>query len=98
MATIDPSLQSAIDALSFPGVMLGHRLISPGDENALLPEETPVFASSVLKVRRASGAARIVLKDQSTLVAAVVVLASGNQGSAFAASVWAGRSITTVRE
>jgi 4'-phosphopantetheinyl transferase EntD len=63
MATIDPSLQSAIDALSFPGVMLGHRLISPGDENALLPEETPAFASSVLKVRRASGAARIVARQ-----------------------------------
>jgi hypothetical protein len=47
MVTIDPSLQSAIDALCFPGVMVGHRLISPGDENALLPEETPAFASSV---------------------------------------------------
>src|SRR5256885_14527901 len=63
MATIDPSLQSAIDALSFPGVMVGHRLISPGDENALLPEETPAFASSVPKVRRASGAARIVARQ-----------------------------------
>jgi 4'-phosphopantetheinyl transferase EntD len=63
MATIDPSLQSAIDALSFPGVMVGHRLISPGDENALLPEEIPAFASSVPKVRRASGAARIVARQ-----------------------------------
>src|SRR5256885_2828548 len=62
MATIDPSLQSAIDALSFPGVTIGHRLISPGDEHALLPEEVPAFASSVVKVRRASGAARIVAR------------------------------------
>lgn len=63
MVTIDPSLQSAIGALCFPGVMVGHRLISPGDENALLPEETPAFASSVPKVRRASGAARIVARQ-----------------------------------
>src|SRR6476661_6810129 len=62
MVTIDPSLQSAIDALCFPGV-IGHRLISPGDENALLPEEIPAFASSVPKVRRASGAARIVARQ-----------------------------------
>src|SRR5258707_12414575 len=55
--TLDPSLQSAIDALAFPGVVIGHRLISPGDEDALLPEEAPAFASSVVKVRRASGSA-----------------------------------------
>ena len=63
MVTIDPSLQSAIGTLCFPGIMVGHRLISPGDENALLPEETPAFASSVPKVRRASGAARIVARQ-----------------------------------
>jgi 4'-phosphopantetheinyl transferase EntD len=63
MVIVDPSLQSAIDGLSFPGVMVGHRLISPGDENALLPDETPAFASSVAKVRRASGAARIVARQ-----------------------------------
>ena len=63
MVTIDPSLQSAIGALCFPGVMVGHRLISSGDENALLPEETAAFASSVPKVRRASGAARIVARQ-----------------------------------
>ncbi|MEO5716278.1 MAG: FAD/NAD(P)-binding protein [Luteolibacter sp.] len=37
--------------------------------------------------------ARIVLKDQSTLDAASVVLASGNQGSAFAASIWASHTV-----
>jgi len=36
IVTVDPSLQSAIDALSFPGIIVGHRLISPGDEDALL--------------------------------------------------------------
>lgn len=40
-----------------------------------------------------NGAARLVLKDQSTLDAAAVVLASGNQGSAFAASVWASHTL-----
>jgi 4'-phosphopantetheinyl transferase EntD len=63
MLTIDPSLQSAIHALSFPGIIVGHRLISPGDENALLPEEIAAFASSVPKVRRASGAVRIVARQ-----------------------------------
>ncbi len=63
IVTADPSFQSAIDALCFPGIMIGHRLISPGDEHALLPEEAPAFASSVVKVRRASGAARIVARQ-----------------------------------
>src|SRR5262249_59963041 len=43
--------------------MVGHRLISPGDEDALWPEEIPPLASSVDKVRRASGAARIVARQ-----------------------------------
>src|SRR2546428_13760352 len=60
IVTVDPSFQSAIDALCFPGIMIGHRLISPGDEHALLPEEAPAFASSVVKVRRGSRAARLV--------------------------------------
>src|SRR5260370_22766928 len=60
---VDPLLQAAIDALAFPGVVIGHRLISPGDEDALLPEEAPAFASSVVKVRRASGSARIVARQ-----------------------------------
>jgi 4'-phosphopantetheinyl transferase EntD len=63
IVTIDPSLQSALDALAFPGIVIGHRLISPGDEDALLPEEAPAFASSIVKVRRASGAARIVARQ-----------------------------------
>ena len=61
--TVDPLLQSAIDALAFPGVLIGHRLISPGDENALLRDEVTAFATSVVKVRRASGAARIVARQ-----------------------------------
>ncbi|HYS69119.1 MAG TPA: 4'-phosphopantetheinyl transferase superfamily protein [Gemmatimonadaceae bacterium] len=63
MLTLDHSLQSAIDALSVPGIIIGHRLISPGDEHALWPDERPAFASSVAKVRRASGAARMVARQ-----------------------------------
>jgi 4'-phosphopantetheinyl transferase EntD len=59
----DPSLQNAIDAISFPGIMIKHRLISPGDEHALLPDESSAFASCVPKVRRASGAVRIVARQ-----------------------------------
>jgi 4'-phosphopantetheinyl transferase EntD len=61
--TADASFQCAIDALAVPGVIIGHRLISPGDEHALLPQEAPSFASSVVKVRRASGAARMVARQ-----------------------------------
>jgi 4'-phosphopantetheinyl transferase EntD len=61
--TSNPSLQVAIDALSLPGIIVGHRLISRGDENALWPEEIPAFTSSIDKVRRASGAARIVARQ-----------------------------------
>ncbi len=60
--TIDSLLQSAMDALAVPGIVAGHRLISPGDEHALMPEEAAAFAGSVVKVRRASGAARIVAR------------------------------------
>ena len=55
-------LQRAIDAVSVPGILVDHRLIADGDELALLPEELVALAASVLKVRRASGAARIVAR------------------------------------
>lgn len=57
---VDPSLQQAIDSLSLPGILIGHRLISPGDELALLEEEAHSIASPLVEVQRASGAARIV--------------------------------------
>jgi 4'-phosphopantetheinyl transferase EntD len=66
IVTTDPLFQSAIDTLSVPGVTVGHRLISPGDEHALLEDEAPAFAASVVKVRRASGAARIVARQLLT--------------------------------
>jgi 4'-phosphopantetheinyl transferase EntD len=56
------SLRRAIDAIVRSGILVDHRLIADGDELALLPAEVAAFAGSVLKVRRASGAARIVAR------------------------------------
>jgi 4'-phosphopantetheinyl transferase EntD len=53
----------SIDQIVEPGIVVGKRLISDGDERALLPEEADAFASSVVKRRRASGAARIVARE-----------------------------------
>jgi 4'-phosphopantetheinyl transferase EntD len=61
--TLDPTLRSAIDAVALPGITIGHRLILPGDESALLASEADAFASSVVQVRRASGAARLVARE-----------------------------------
>lgn len=62
-AAADSELHRTIAELSIPGVAIGHRLIAVGDENALWPEEEPALARSVTKVRRASGAARIVARE-----------------------------------
>jgi 4'-phosphopantetheinyl transferase EntD len=59
----DPLLQQMIDAMAVPGILVAHRIISPGDEFALLPEEFGAFAKSVIKVRRASGAARTAARE-----------------------------------
>ena len=59
----DSSLRSSMAAaFAVPGIYAAHRLILPGDENGLSAEEAPAFANSVAKVRRASGAARIVAR------------------------------------
>lgn len=60
--SVDPTLARDIEALAVPGLLIGHRVIAPGDENALLDEEAASIASTVLAVRRASGAARIVAR------------------------------------
>ena len=59
----DSSLQRAIDAMAVPGILVGHRVIANGDKSSLSPEEFGAFAKSVVKVRRASGAARIVARE-----------------------------------
>ncbi len=58
----DALLQAAIDTVSLPGVLVGHRRISVGDEQALTTDEARAFASSVIERRRAAGAARIVAR------------------------------------
>jgi 4'-phosphopantetheinyl transferase EntD len=62
MTASDPQLQRAIDGMCVPGIVIDHRLIAEGDELALLPDEVAAFDGSVTKVRRASGAARIVAR------------------------------------
>ena len=59
----DAALQRQISVMAVSGVSMDHRIISDGDELCLLPEELDAFATSVLKVRRASGAARIVARE-----------------------------------
>jgi 4'-phosphopantetheinyl transferase EntD len=60
---VNLDLQRAIDRMAVPGILVAHRVIASGDELALLPEELPAFSTSVTKVRRASGAARIVARE-----------------------------------
>jgi 4'-phosphopantetheinyl transferase EntD len=57
-----PSLQRDLDTLAPPGLLIGYRVILPGDENALLAEEAASITSPVIAVQRASGAARIVAR------------------------------------
>jgi 4'-phosphopantetheinyl transferase EntD len=63
---VDPSLQQAIDALAPPGLLIGHRVISPGDELALLDAEAAAMASAAVDRRRASGAVRLVARELMT--------------------------------
>lgn len=59
-AAIDPTLEQAISSLAVPGILVGHRVIQPGDETALLETEIKTITSPAPEKRRASGAARIV--------------------------------------
>lgn len=58
----DPELAASLGALAPPGALIGHRLITAGDENALLPEEASAFMHRALRIRRASGSARIIAR------------------------------------
>jgi 4'-phosphopantetheinyl transferase EntD len=58
----DPSLASAMGFLASTGVLVSHRIIMPGDEDALLPEERMTFRPSAPIIYRQSGAARIVAR------------------------------------
>jgi 4'-phosphopantetheinyl transferase EntD len=61
-AALDQELELSLRVLEQPGLAIGHRVISVGDEQALLPEEAAAFENSAVQVRRASGAARIVAR------------------------------------
>jgi 4'-phosphopantetheinyl transferase EntD len=63
MAVPDEPLDVPLALPSVPGIMMAYRVIASGDEHALLPEEAPAFAASVVKVRRASGAARLAARE-----------------------------------
>jgi len=60
---LDPGFQRELDCLAPPGLLIGHRLITPGDEDALLAHEAASIPSPIASVRRASGAARIVARE-----------------------------------
>ncbi len=83
--TIDSSLQHTIDALAVPGLLIGHRVISEGDELALLYEEMESFSLAAVERRRASGAVRRVARElmNSMGVASLPILRSK-----FGAPIW----------
>lgn len=55
-------LSAALAILSVPGIHTGWRRIAEGDEDALLPSESAFFQNAVVRVRRQSGAARLVAR------------------------------------
>ena len=59
----DQDFEQSLRTLALPGINIGHRLITVGDEDALLPEEASAFVRSAVRVQRASGAARIVARS-----------------------------------
>jgi 4'-phosphopantetheinyl transferase EntD len=83
--TVDPSVQRAIDSLSIPGLLIGHRVISQGDELALLHEERASLSFHAIERSRASGAARRVARElmNSMGFASLPILRS-----AFGAPIW----------
>jgi 4'-phosphopantetheinyl transferase EntD len=59
----DAVLASALDQLRLPGILIGHRRISPRDDRTLLADEVDSFSRSAAEVRRASGAARLIARQ-----------------------------------
>jgi len=60
---LDPALQRDLNAIAPPGLLIGHRIVTPGDERALRAAEAASLTSHVPQARRASGAARIVARE-----------------------------------
>lgn len=61
--TIDPVLQRDLASLALPGLLVGHRMITAGDETAMLDAEAVSIGASTIARRRASGAARILARE-----------------------------------
>ena len=59
----DLELSAALAAIAPAGVLIGHRLIAVGDEDCLHEAELAGMEGASVKVRRQSGAARIVARD-----------------------------------
>ena len=59
----DSETAAALISLAPAGVMTGHRVITMGDEYTLLSEEIDAFELSIPRVRRQSGAARLVARE-----------------------------------
>lgn len=59
----DMLLAAALKRIAPSGVRIRHRMITVGDEHALLAAEATAFWTSALKVRRQSGAARIAARE-----------------------------------
>jgi len=60
---VDRSIKQAIDALAVPGLLVGHRLISKGDELTLIYEEKASLPFISLERLRASAAVRNVARE-----------------------------------
>jgi 4'-phosphopantetheinyl transferase EntD len=60
-ARSDSFLQAAIEQLAVPGIVIGHRFISPSDETALTCGQRAALPAE--KTRRSSGAARVVARE-----------------------------------
>ena len=60
--SVDARLQQDLSRLARPDLRIGHRLIQPGDEDALYPEEAVSMAARSREARRASGAGRLVAR------------------------------------
>jgi 4'-phosphopantetheinyl transferase EntD len=59
--SVDP-LVALIQSLAKPAILLGHRRVAGGDEEALMPSEADLFSHAAASVRRRSGAARCVAR------------------------------------
>ena len=59
----DPLLAQALETLQVPGLLVGHRVIMPGDEHALSPAERAGREKATLKVHRQSGSVRVLARQ-----------------------------------